>query len=48
MNEGITGFMAGFYTYYARVALYGFLTVYAMDYITTKQKKRAGLDPIYM
>jgi len=48
MNEGFTGFLAGFYTYYARVTLYGFLTVYTMDYINTRSKRRAGLDPVYM
>jgi len=46
--ESWQGFYVGFYAFFVRMYLYGITTILAMDYITTRWKKKAGLKPKYI
>lgn len=47
-TEGSNAFLAGFYTYYLKVTLYAFLTLYSTDWIFDMSRKRSGLKPEYI
>jgi len=40
--EGPTGLLVGFYAFYAKTFIYALTTIYAMDVITNKWKRKAG------
>lgn len=46
--EEWTGFYPGFYAYFVRTYFYGLTTILAMDYLTSRWKRKAGLKPKYI
>jgi len=48
LHENWTGVYVGFYAYAVRTFLYGLTTIYAMDILTTRWKKQAGLKGKYL
>lgn len=48
IHEAWTGFYAGYYVYIVRTFLYGLTTIYAMDFVTNRWKRQAGLKPKFI
>jgi len=48
MMESWTGFYSGFYVFYVRAYFYGLTTIFLMDIITNRSKRKAGLKPKYI
>jgi len=46
--EGWQSFYVGFYAFFARTFLYGLTTVFAMDCLNTRMKKKAGFKGKYL
>jgi len=47
VNEGTASIFAGFNAYFIRVFLYSLTTIYAMDLVTNRWKRKANLKPEY-
>lgn len=48
LHESWTGFYPGYFVYFVRTYLYGITTIYAMDLVTNRWKRKAGLKPKFI